>query len=107
MAMFVPEALMDAAWVSIKNGDSSWTRQVRRAMKDELLLQFPDASEDQLSQACAMAKCLLDSCYEVGDACRNEAIPRAEAEATLQDQCPDFSPETYAQAVSYGMYISR
>lgn len=100
-------ALYDAAWLLAKDAGGSSARQMRQAMRSDLGAQFPHASFAELIHACTQARNLLAACYDVGEACRHGAISHQEAARKLSDEFPGFSPECYAEAVSYGMFISR
>lgn len=106
MPLPIPTAVLDAAFVYGKEV-TGYAREAQQAMRRFLAEQFPTTSPVAITRACNAARALLSACYAVGEACRNEAITYDEAERQLAVQCPGFSQETYADAVSYGMFISR
>ena len=75
--------------------------------KEKLHLLFPKLSIDQVSEFYRRAANLADACYEAADQCRDMRLTDAQAIRSLHERCPGFSTETYAQALSWGYFLSR
>ena len=100
----INKSVLDAAY---KLAKGTYTATSHAEAKDKLQSEFPNISWDEIAEAYLKGAELVEKCYEIGEAARQNNIPDAQAIEMLKERFPGFSNQTYHDALTLGWFLSR